>query len=210
MSNKVTKRLTKKDILTVPNALSLLRLLLIPVIVWMYCAKNWHIAAAGVILFSTATDIVDGWVARTYHMVSDLGKFLDPVADKLTQMSMIVCLGYEALFVRENPGFLHILIALLALFAGKEIIMVVVGSVVLKKTDTINSAKWYGKATTVVLYCAMLALFVFPRMPEWVGPVLLAICAAAILFTLVRYLMFYASLLRAEKQKQNGEDRQKD
>ena len=206
MSNKVTKRLTKKDILTVPNALSLVRLLLIPVIVWMYCAKHWHIASAGVILFSTATDIVDGWVARTYHMVSDLGKFLDPVADKLTQMSMIVCLGYES-FVLGNTNLLAILIGLLVLFAAKEIIMVVVGSIVLKKTDTINSAKWYGKATTVVLYCAMLALFVFPRMPAWVGPVLLGICAVAILYTMVRYLMFYATLLRAEKQKTDGEEK---
>lgn len=200
MSNKVTKRLTKKDILTVPNALSLVRLLLIPVILWMYCAKNWYIPAAGVVLFSTATDIVDGWVARTYHMVSDLGKFLDPVADKLTQMSMIVCLLWEAI-AKGNSTLLFMLIALLVLFVVKEIIMLVAGSVVLKKTDTVNSAKWYGKAVTVVLYCAMLALFVFPNMPAWLGPVLLAVCAAAILFALVRYLMFYASLLREEQRK---------
>lgn len=203
MSNKVTKRLTKKDILTIPNGLSLVRLMLIPLVLWMYCVKNWYIGAACVILFSTATDIVDGWIARTYHMVSDLGKFLDPVADKLTQVSMIVCLIWEAIVKENTPLFVE-LVSLLVLFVVRELIMLIVGSVVLKKTDTVNSAKWYGKAATVVLYCAMLALFVFPKMPDLLGFVLLMVCAAVILYALVRYLMFYASLLGAQKKNANS------
>lgn len=76
--------LRKDQILTIPNLLSIVRLCLIPLIIWLYCVKKDYTLAVIVILISGATDIVDGFIARHFNMVSDFGKILDPVADKLT------------------------------------------------------------------------------------------------------------------------------
>ena len=87
-------RILKKDqILTIPNLLSIIRLLMIPLIIWLYCEAQQYGLAVIVILLSGLTDIVDGFIARKYHMVSDFGKILDPAADKLTQAALILCLS---------------------------------------------------------------------------------------------------------------------
>ena len=89
-------RILKKDqILTIPNLLSVIRLLLIPVIIWLYCIKKKYALAVGVIVLSGITDVADGIIARTCHMVSDFGKILDPIADKLTQGAIILCLTVQ-------------------------------------------------------------------------------------------------------------------
>lgn len=73
------KRFFKKNqILTIPNLLSVVRLALIPVIVWLYSYEKNYYAAIGVILLSGATDIIDGWIARHFNMISDFGKAIDP------------------------------------------------------------------------------------------------------------------------------------
>ena len=82
------KRFSKKEIYTIPNAMSLFRLCLIPFIVYLYWRQKEY-AAVGLIVLSGATDIADGIVARRFHMVSDFGKILDPIADKLTQGAMV-------------------------------------------------------------------------------------------------------------------------
>ena len=75
----------KHKIITIPNILSLFRLLLIPVIMWLYIVRKDPLWTTAVLALSGITDIVDGIVARKCHMVSDFGKAFDPVADKLTQ-----------------------------------------------------------------------------------------------------------------------------
>ena len=79
-------------IFTVPNLLSAFRLALIPVFIWLYCFRREYGWTAFVLILSGLTDIVDGFIARHFHMISDLGKMLDPVADKLTQGAMLFCL----------------------------------------------------------------------------------------------------------------------
>ena len=78
-------------IFTLPNMLSFFRLALIPVIVYFYEVDHfwWAFWLLGL---SAATDIVDGWIARTFHLVSDFGKAIDPIADKLTQAAVLLCL----------------------------------------------------------------------------------------------------------------------
>ena len=78
-------------ILTIPNLLSAFRLLLIPLFVWLYLQEKYFYTGL-VLLISGITDISDGFIARRFHMVSNVGKVLDPVADKLTQISMLICL----------------------------------------------------------------------------------------------------------------------
>ena len=79
-------------IITIPNLLSAFRLVLIPVFIWTYCVRKEYLTTAGLLFLSGLTDLADGYIARRFHMVSNLGKMLDPVADKLTQAAMLVCL----------------------------------------------------------------------------------------------------------------------
>ena len=189
-------RLFRKDqILTIPNLLSLIRLALIPVIVWLYIGKQAYAAAAAVILISAATDIVDGYIARKFHMVSDLGKILDPVADKLTQAALILCLAAKYRLMR----------ILLILFAAKELIMAAMGYAAIRKQDTVNSAKWYGKMTTVALYVTMMLLILVPSFSEAWANTLIGICGGLILISLALYVRFYLKLFRASPAKESAQ-----
>ncbi len=140
----------EKKILTIPNILSFLRLCMIPVIVWLYFSKQNRIAAGGILLLSGATDIADGYIARRFHMTSDLGKILDPVADKLTQGVMLLCL------LSHFPW----MIAPVFFMLSKEIFMSVTGFLVIRKTGTVFGAEWHGKAATFLLY-GMILLHLF-------------------------------------------------
>ncbi len=193
--NKVTKRLTKKDVLTVPNLLSLIRILMIPVIIWLYLTDRM-IAAVCVLAASMATDLVDGRIARRYNMISDLGKFLDPLADKLMQAALMVCLISRYKW----------LAALFAFFVIKELSMLILGSVVLKRTDKLNSAKWYGKVATAVVDSTMLILFVFPSIPDKVAYSLAVLCGVLLAYAFVRYIMMFFSMLREGGTDTDGKD----
>lgn len=178
-------RILKKDqILTIPNLLSLVRLALIPLIVWLYCVKREYLMAVVVVIISGATDIIDGYIARKFDMISDFGKILDPIADKLTQGALIICLLKRYDWMRW----------LLVLFAAKEIIMGISGLVVIKKKDVVNSAQWFGKLTTVVIYGVMILLFLFPGLSEALANAMIALCAAVIILSLAKYLLFYKRL----------------
>ena len=86
----------KKEILTVPNLLSLFRLALIPVYISAYLRAQTgqdHALAAGILAVSCLTDLLDGIIARRFHMISHVGKVLDPLADKLTQLALFLCLS---------------------------------------------------------------------------------------------------------------------
>ena len=81
-----------KNIFTIPNILSMFRLLLLPVIVYMYMNQKDYVLTGILLLISGLTDLLDGYIARTFNMMSDLGKILDPVADKATQAVVLLCL----------------------------------------------------------------------------------------------------------------------
>ena len=184
-------RVLKKDqILTIPNLLSIIRLALIPLIVWLYCGKRDYNAAVIVILISGATDIVDGFIARHFNMVSDFGKILDPLADKLTQAAVIICL------ITKHK----LMLVLIILFAVKELIMGTFGFLAIKKKDSVNSAKWYGKANTVILYVVMMLLILFPGMPEALSNALIVLCGAMMLLSLLLYTRFYIKLFSDKTQ----------
>lgn len=188
-------RLKKENILTIPNLLSLIRILLIPVIIWLYCVEEAYLPTILVIALSGFTDIIDGKIARKFNMVSDVGKVLDPIADKLTQAVLVICL------IARYPRMR----ALLSLFAVKECLMLLWGYWTLKRTDTINSAKWYGKLSTVVLYAVMMILILFVDIPEESANALMLLCGGMMLLSLVLYGRFYHGILEqapsASRQK---------
>ena len=92
MQSEVNQEENLNRIITVPNLLSFFRLCLIPVIIWSYCVKKNPLLAGEILLLSGLTDLADGYIARRFHRISNLGKILDPVADKLTQAAMLICL----------------------------------------------------------------------------------------------------------------------
>lgn len=113
---------TAKEIFTIPNLMSYFRILLIPVFCAVYLTasntKDYYIAA-GILLVSSLTDLFDGRIARRFHMVTELGKALDPIADKLTHAALAVCLAVRYPLMR----------ALLVLMAVKEGYMGIMGLV---------------------------------------------------------------------------------
>lgn len=171
------KNIKLKDFFTVPNLITYLRLALIPAIIWAYCTLENGVLTTVFIAISALTDVVDGKIARRFNQVTDVGKALDPVADKLTQAAMMYCL------LSKYELMLPVLIILIV----KEIFMVVTALWETKATNQINSALWYGKACTVFLYAVMLVLIFFPNIPLTMANVLLVLCAVAMIASTVLY-----------------------
>ncbi|MDO4492636.1 MAG: CDP-alcohol phosphatidyltransferase family protein [Clostridia bacterium] len=176
---------SRENVLSLPNLLSLLRIMLVPVIIWVFREKQSNIGAVVLILISAATDIADGKIARKYNMTTDLGKILDPIADKLTQGAMVVCL------LQCYPSMKYLLI----IFVAKELIQALMAGVTLRKYGNAISAKWFGKASTVVFYSVMVVLFAFSKMPAQLSTVLIGISAGMLLLSLALYARFFIGLL---------------
>lgn len=185
----------KEQVLTIPNLLSFFRILLIPLIIYLDCGlKRYHLTAL-VILLSGATDIIDGFIARRFHMTSDLGKILDPVADKLTQGAVMICLmlRYRAVIV------------LAAVFLLCEAIKFLLGLWSLDRHDSVNSARWYGKVNTVLIFFALLALIVFPEISVRAVNIITAALCCSSLCCIVLYISFYMKLFAASSAGKQAE-----
>lgn len=179
--------------LTLPNILTGVRLLLIPVIVWLYCGRREYAAAAGMVAFSWLTDVADGFLARHFHMGSDLGKILDPIADKLTQAVTLFCLGarYPAMLV------------LAVLLAVKELVTGIHSLKVVRQTQTVKSSDWHGKLTTGLLYLTMAVHILWIEVPSAVTAVLTALCLGMMALSFVLYLRRNIRQLRDARGKEN-------
>jgi len=137
----------------VPNILTAIRFILIPIFAY-YLSMGDHnhmeyfYFAVFLFLLAGLTDILDGYIARKYNLVTSWGKLADPLADKLMQITALVMLSIKGMIFIE-------LIVLLAIVVIKEIFMGI-GSIILYKQDNyIVSANWYGKMSTVILYFAI-------------------------------------------------------
>ena len=176
-------------VFTIPNLLSFFRLLLIPVIVHMMVAEKNALWAAGLVVLSGLTDVVDGFIARRFHMVSDLGKALDPIADKLTQVAVLACLTFQ-----------HPLMFLpLALLMLKETAAAVMGLVVIRRTGQVFGADWHGKVATALLYATMTLHLLWHPISPLFSTVSILLCTAAIGFSCVCYTMKNIQLIRMGK-----------
>ena len=166
--------------------LSYFRFLLIPVFVIFYVEGDgtWAFATLAV---SALTDVLDGKIARKYNMVTNLGKIIDPVADKVTQAAMILCVGLRF------PSML----ILLGIHCVKELAMLWLGYRVLDKTGTVNSSKWYGKACTALLYAVMMLHIVWPQIPLKLSNWLMITCGSMIVFCFIMYAISFQKFIDA-------------
>ncbi len=182
---------TKNKIITIPNLLSLARIIIIPFIVWTYfCLDNKYISIALIIL-SGLTDIIDGYIARRFNMISNVGKILDPIADKLTQGTIIICLTLKYVWMR----------ILVIVFVIKEVAMCILGIITIKKVGKIDGAKWYGKVNTVLLYIVMGILVLLPNINVIIANIMIIVSIISVVLSLVMYIHLYKKLWSEEKLK---------
>ncbi len=171
---------TKKEIFTIPNVLSLFRILLIPVYAVVYMkaqvAKDYIIAAA-IFALSAVTDMADGIIARKFNMRSRIGIMLDPFADKLTQGVIILCLTLRNLEI----------LPLLILFIVKEGFMFVMGCRLLRQGKMLDGALLAGKICTTVLFVSMIALVVFKDISTAGVYSIVGLCSVFMIISLVSY-----------------------
>ncbi len=182
-------------IFTIPNLLSVFRILLIIPFTVMFFLN--HVVTSFVcIVMSGISDGLDGFLARKLHQTSALGRLLDPVADKLTLLAVMICLAFR---IPEILPFTVILII-------KDLLMIGGGSYLIKRGVTIPSAKWYGKTATVTFYFSMTAIVLYRELlgyqMEKVTAVLFAVTAGMMLFALLNYIRLFFLLMKEKKLQQ--------
>lgn len=149
----------KKEIFTIPNLLSLFRLVLIPIYVTIYLRATElyeHILAAGILAVSCLTDMVDGQIARKFNMISTVGKILDPIADKFTQLALTICLSIRYPVLR----------GVLVLFLAKEFFQLIAALINLRRGKMLPGAILIGKICTTVLFISLTVMVLVPDIPS--------------------------------------------
>ena len=182
-------KFTKKDFLTIPNLLSLLRIILIAPFVYFFVQGNYVVAAV-MLIVSGLSDACDGFIARTFNQVSSVGKLLDPIADKLTLFAIMVCI---TIFAPILTPFMIVLII-------KDLFMIIGGSIMFKRNIAPPAAKWYGKVGTFVFYVTV-CLIVFLKAAfsyenTVLSIVLLSITTAFMLFAFFRYFLLFIKSMK--------------
>ncbi len=185
------------DLFKLPNILCYIRIIMVPVFLHIYFTaveqKDYYMAT-GVVLASGITDFLDGQIARRCNMITDLGRIIDPVADKLMQLAMVVALTLKI-------QYMYLLVIYLVF---KEIVTSAMGFIVIKRYERrLNGAKWYGKVCTALLYVVMLVLVAFPKIDSSVQNILLIVCAGGLTLAFVMYMRLYFIMINDAKYNRN-------
>ena len=174
----------KKDIFTIPNLLSLVRLLLIPAYVAIYLNAedtSDYMLAAGILTVSCLTDLIDGKIARHFNMITSLGKVLDPLADKATQFTLILCLTVKY----------KVLQYVMVLFILKESFQLIAGSLRLRKKKMLKGALISGKICTTVLFISLILLVMLPDLSVQIVNIIAIIDTVFMLAAFIEYVAAY-------------------
>ena len=185
----------KKEIFTIPNLLSLFRILLIPVYAAIY--RNAHhpsdyLLAGMILTTSCLTDMADGKIARHFNTITTTGKILDPLADKLTQLSVMICLSMRY----------PVLYRVLALFLIKEIFQLFASVMNLCRGKMLEGALMAGKVCTTVLFISLILLVFFPLAdPAVVNAIVLVDCG----FLILAFLQYIRAFFGKDAKLQDME-----
>lgn len=190
---------------TIPNWLCFLRIALIPIFSVLFI-KEHYIIAFVLMIIAAVTDLLDGKIARKYNMVSNLGKILDPIADKLSQVAIVIILIFKFW------SFEGILKYLLFLFIAKELIMVIAGAVLLAKGMRPVAAEMWGKVATTVFYIFMIAIIAIGPNGALVGvwffkalptPVVYVMVIISVILAFVSLFGYTPGFIRQIKENKN-------
>jgi len=171
------KNKKSEKIFTIPNILSFIRLGMIPFIIWLYCFEKNYALTTVVVIISGVTDVVDGFIARHFNLVTDFGKAIDPIADKLTQIAVLFCLVTR---------FIYMLIPL-SLLIIKELFLGIIVLVQMNKTKVVHGAVWHGKLNTVLLYAMMILHIIWYNIPMPVSNICVLICTGVMIMSAILY-----------------------
>ena len=190
---------------TIPNWLSFARIIMVPVFAMLFL-KGEVLWAVFVLFLSGLSDFFDGKIARRFNQISDLGKVLDPVADKLTEITIAVLLYIT--FHNSSEELVRTFSWIFLIFIIKEMIMVVFGGIMLLLGLRPSAAVIYGKVATFVFYGVMIFMFAFA--PDvgafntlWTIPSTLLVILVAIsaVLTITAFTSYLPGVYRQFKEK---------
>lgn len=178
-----------KELGSIPNILSIVRVIMIPVFITMYLnaetVRDYRVAGV-VILLSGFTDLLDGVIARKYNQITELGKLLDPLADKMTQAAIVFCLMLRFQYMWM----------IVVLFVVKETSMLIWNLVLIRQEKKLDGALWYGKVSTAVFYACMFLVITFPNIhPLWANSLML-VTGFFLFLSFTMYTKIFISMYR--------------
>ncbi|MBO5495722.1 MAG: CDP-alcohol phosphatidyltransferase family protein [Eubacterium sp.] len=191
---------------TIPNWLSFLRIALIPVFSALFIKEHYVIAFV-LMIIGALTDLVDGKIARKFNQVSNLGKILDPVADKLSQMAIVIILIVKFWHMEGITKYLFFL------FIIKELIMIIGGLVLISKGMRPSAAEMWGKVATTIFYVFMIAIIAlgpsgalvgvwfFKELPSAVVTIMVIISIVSAFVSLFGYVPGFFKQIKENKEK---------
>ncbi len=180
----------------IPNLLTSLRLIIVPVMGYFLYMGN-YLPAMILFAFGGFTDVLDGYIARKYNLITKWGKFFDPLADKLMQITALVFLVLQ----RFIPTIVLVVVII------KEALMLTGGIMLYRKGKTVIGANWYGKLATVIFYFAILVTIILSLdslnniYTSTAINIALGLAVACTLFALVMYIIIY---FKYSKNYENG------
>ena len=174
--------------MNLPNFLTVCRLFLAPLFVFwfFYPPMGWVWAPVLVLALSGLTDVLDGHIARKYNLITQLGQFLDPLADKITIFAVVICLAVRHPAVR----------ILLIFYVIKEVTLALIGFLQLRTWKKSPPARWYGKAATVLLYALFFLVLLVPTLPQ---EAILALSAAPAVFMVLSFIFYLKEINKRKK-----------
>lgn len=186
-------KIKAKDFISIPNILSYFRIILCLLFVLIYQRdveyKSLYLGT--ILICSGLSDMLDGYIARKYNMITELGKCLDPIADKLTQLILFICLLSKYKIAK----------VILIIFLIKEISVTIVGFKVICELGKNDGAKWYGKLSTVIFYVVTVVLVIFTEINSIFANILLGISGIAIIGAFIGYMRQYIVILKDNRDE---------
>ncbi len=190
---KLGRILTRKEIFTLPNAISIARLAMAILFLGIFQRqgiKDQKTLLSLLLIAAAATDFLDGKIARIFRQESSVGRILDPVADKAMQGAILICLSFH--YTLAKPVLIFFLI--------KEAYMLVSGWRVLTETSEEWSAQWHGKLNTAVSYAVAIIIFAGPGIPRATADILIGAGAVCMAMSLLMYIDEFRVLLGRVKR----------
>lgn len=174
----------KKDIFTIPNLLSMFRILLIPVYILIYLNATGpedFFLAGSILAVSCLTDMIDGQIARKFHMISNFGKFLDPLADKMTQLALTISLSVRYPILRF----------VLLLFLAKEVFQAITAFFLFRKGKALPGAILPGKICTTVLFLSFILMVLMPDLSAKIVTMITMLDAFFLSYAFISYIFAF-------------------
>ena len=194
--------------LNLPNKLTVTRILLVPVcmffVLFTGLPETWsRIIAAAVFILTALTDTLDGMIARRFRLVTDFGKFLDPVADKMLVIGVLLSMLVR---FRADTVFVNVMVWIVFIVFLRELGVTSLRMIVSGKANIVVAANWRGKVKTVSQMVCILTILLEPVLIHqfWNSGMLLSYVTAAFMTVMtvasgVQYFRAYWQYIRPEK-----------